>query len=351
LAVKSRRIATWFLFIGSLALGNFSWLLAAGHKPAMAKPAFSSWLTYWDSLRARQALYAYGPQLEEVELFAYHFAPDDTLVPASPNFRELQDAFTQLPGPKKPRLAITIVNDLEGPQGIRLKDSGCVHRVLGTPAARDVHILQILAIADAAQSIDIDYERVAPEDGQAFTDFIQALAQALHQKGKRLSVVVEPRTGDQTGYAWKDLGQAADQLTVMAYLYHYAASDPGSIAPVDWVNEIAAYGLKQVPAEKFCIALHLGGFDWTKGSPGKSLEYDKADALAAAYGSKIELDSKSQSGHFTYSDGSKNHEVWIESPEGLLAKVERLRLSGVSHIAFWRLGTGSPVFWEHLKRI
>ena len=326
----------------------------------MDKPTFSSWFVYWDTLHGRQALYSFGPHLDEVDLFAYHFAADDTLVPADPNLKELQDAFLQLPGPAKPRLAITLVNDLEDPGGIHLKDPGCVHcRVVATPAVREVHIQQILAIAEGAESIDIDYERVAPEDGAAFTAFVQALANKLHQKGKRLSVVVEPRVSDQRtsdplsnssdALSWKDIGLAADRLTVMAYLYHYGGSEPGSIAPIDWVGEIAAYGLQNVPADKLCIALHLGGFDWPKVGPGKSLEFDKAQALATAYGASIALDHETQSGHFSYTDGSGRHDVWIETAAGLRAKVEKLRRAGVSHFAFWRLGAGDSALWANLN--
>lgn len=325
-----------------------------------AKPAFSAWAAYWDGIRVRQALVTKASRLEEVELFAYHFAADDRLVPANPNVRDLEEAFEQLPSRNKPRLAITIVNDVESPNGVALKDPACVHRALSDPAARADHIQQILDISEKAESIDIDYERVAAEDSAAFTYFIQGLAGALHQKNKRLSVVLEPRISDEptanilsnssSALSWGGIALAADQVTVMAYLYHYGASEPGSIAPVDWVNQVAAYSLSMIPPEKLSIALHLGGFDWAAGSPGKALEYDKADALAAAYGTPIQLDPQTQSGHFTYSDGSNTHEVWVETAAGLQAKIHELARAGISHIALWRLGAGDPVFWEKLPK-
>jgi len=341
-----------------IVFAGASALWARGRRPPIeTQPTFSAWVAYWDGARGRQALYANASRLEEVELFAYHFAADDRLVRAHANMRGLEDAFRRLPG-RKPRLAMTFVNDLEGPGEIRLKDPACVHRVLSTPAGRDAHIQQILAIAEGAESVDIDYERVAPEDGPAFTAFIRALAAALHQKGKRLSVVVEPRVSDESAadplsngshaLSWPDIARAADQITVMAYLYHYGASAPGSIAPVDWVDQVADYGLRTVPEEKLSIALHLGGFDWPQGGPGRALEYDKAEALATAYGASIQLDQKTQSGYFTYSDGSSSHEVWMETEAGLRAKINALAGTGVQHIALWRLGAGDPIFWKSL---
>jgi len=344
------------LTVALVAGGTFLW--ARGRRPpVVTQPGFSSWAAYWDGARGRQALVDNASRLEEVELFAYDFAADDTLVPAQANLKDIQETFRQLPG-KKPRLAITLVNDFEAPGGIQLKDPACVHRVLADPAARDAHIRQILAIAADAESIDIDYERIAPQDGPAFTVFIQALAAALHQEGKRLSVVVEPRVSDaltpdplsygNRALSWPAIAQAADQLTVMAYLYHYGASAPGSIAPIDWVGEVADYGLQNVPAEKLSIALHLGGFDWPKDGPGRALEYDKAAALATAYNAPIVLDPETQSGHFTYTDSAGPHEVWIETPAGLQAKIHALAEAGISHIALWRLGAGDPSFWAQL---
>jgi spore germination protein YaaH len=349
------------LSLGMLILTVFSGassLWARGRRPEIeTKPKFSAWAAYWDGARGRQALDANASRLEEVELFAYHFAADGTLVPAHANMKDLLEAFRRLPG-QKPRLAITLVNDLEGPGGIQLKDPACVHRALATPAARDAHIRQILAIAGDAESIDVDYERVALEDGPAFTTFIQALAAELHYKGKRLSVVVEPRVSDESAadplsngshaLSWPDIAEAADQLTVMAYLYHYGASAPGSIAPVEWVSQVAAYALSNVPEEKLSIALHVGGFDWSQGGPGRSLEYDKAEALAAAYGASIQLDQKTQSGYFAYSDGSSAHEVWVETAAGLRAKIDALADADIRHIALWRLGAGDPAFWGKL---
>src|SRR5258706_5023492 len=173
-------------------IGGGTFLLAAGRKPSpMPLPTYSTWLVYWDTLHGRQALESNSSNLDEVELFAYHFGQDDALVPAAANFKELQEAYDQLSGPAKPRLAITLVNDVEGVQGGRLKDPGCIHRVLTNSAARETHIQQILAIADGAHSIDIDYERVAAEDSQAFTAFIRQLGNELHTRRKRRSVVVD----------------------------------------------------------------------------------------------------------------------------------------------------------------
>jgi spore germination protein len=345
---------------GGTILGA-SLLVAAGRQPPMTKATYSSWLAYWDTLHGRQALYSSGSALEEVELFAYHFNEEGDLVPASANFKDLQDAYSQFPGSKKPRLAVTLVNDIENGSAIRLKDPACVHKAIFEPAARDAHIRQILAIAQGAESIDVDYERVAQEDGSAFTSFIKDLATQLHQKGKRISVVLEPRVSDQStsdplsngshALSWPDLAQSADQLTVMAYLYHYGGSGPGSIAPIDWIGDVAAYSRSQIPPEKLSIALHLGGYDWPKDGPGKSLEFDKANALAAAYGTSITLDRKTKSGYFFYSDAAGKHEVWIETADGLKAKVEMLRRAGIAHIAFWRLGAGDPAFWDDLNKI
>ncbi len=347
------------IFVALIAVASAG-VWGQGRKPsAGVKPSFTAWAASWDGGKVQQALFLYAPSLEEVDLFAYRFSADDALVPTDSHFPEIENVFGQLPSPR-PRKAITLVNDVESPNGTLFKDPACVHRVIATPEARRRHIEQILAIAKRAESIDVDYERVAAEDNAAFVDFIGELGRALHQEGKRLSVVVEPRVADgrtedplsnaASTLPWTEIAQAADQLTIMAYLYHYGGSAPGSIAPVDWVVQIATYGLSKVPPEKLTLALHLGGIDWPSQRTGKSLDYDKAMALSTAYGQMIQLDSKTQSGFFSYADGTGKHEVWIETAAGLQAKVKALTQVGIRQIAFWRLGSGEPAFWDHLPR-
>jgi hypothetical protein len=95
---------TFFLLALGLILAGSPLLLAKGRRPPVAKPLpqYTAWAAYWDGIKARQAIFVNASKLEEVELFAYHFSADDTLVPAQPSFNALVGAIHQLPG-RKPR--------------------------------------------------------------------------------------------------------------------------------------------------------------------------------------------------------------------------------------------------------
>jgi len=346
--MTARRLITG-LAAGLLAAGLPGLSDALGRRPAKPRPAeqlsYGSWLVYWGEPESDADLARDARRLEEIDLFAYDFDAAGQLAPAQPAVTANRQRLLSLPAPR-PRLLITAVNDVESPAGSKLKDPLCVHNALATPESRAAHIGQLLELARGLDGVDIDYERVDAADRAAFSAFIDALAQALHKRGQWLSVVLEPKT--EGGIDWMAVSRAADQVKVMAYLYHSPGGEPGSMAPLGWIQGLAEGSLKIVPPSKLSVALHLGGIDWPAGEPGNSLEYSAAAALAAAHRQSIHLDAATASGTFQYVDGGVAHQVWIETPEGLRDKAEILRQAGVPRVDFWRLGVGAADFWRAL---
>src|SRR5207302_386263 len=105
------------------------------------------------------------------------------------------------------------------------KSPECVHAVLAFAEKRDAHIAQLLKLAEGSAGLEIDYESLHLADREAFTGFIQRLAEQLHRRGQWLSVAVEPKTSDALkdkagAIDWQAIGRYADEVKVMAYLYH-----------------------------------------------------------------------------------------------------------------------------------
>ncbi len=313
---------------------------------------------YWDEAGGGEAVQRYGYKLEEISVFAYQFDGSGKLVPATPHVPVVKSSVIERgnSGSPRPRVLLTVVNDVGQGPSLKLKDAAVVHTLLGTPAARASHIQDLLTLVTDADGLDIDYERLDPADREAFSAFIQELASALHERKKWLSVVVQPRTSetsvkDRSGAGvidWEAVASAADEVKVMAYLYHWGTSEPGSIAPIESVMNLARYAQNTIPSEKLCMVLHLGGFDWPESKAGKSLEYDQAAVLSALQYKPIQEESTTQSGHFDYTENQVTHHVWIETSLGLKAKVKGLADIGVRQIHFWRLGAGDPKFWSDL---
>ena len=107
--------------------------------------------------------------------------------------------------------------------------------ILHNPQLRARHVAAIVALVlrQGYAGIDIDYEDLLASDRSAFTAFITQLADALHAKGRVLSVdlFAKPtnRGYDQRNLAqdYQAIGQVADQVRLMGYDYHWAGSGPG----------------------------------------------------------------------------------------------------------------------------
>ena len=342
--MRWRKLWKILIIAGGGPLVGVTWLRGVGPKPSLPSPSFSSWAVYWDDINAERSFTAHGRDLEEVAVFAYHFDTSGNLIPGNnrliPLTRWIQE---HLPEPR-PRTLLTLVNDIALSSGsLRLKDAVCVHQAITAPAARAEHIRQILALSEGVDGIDVDYERIDMADREAFSVFIQELGTALHARKKWLSVVVEPRPG---AIDWAAILPFVDRIKVMAYLYHYGSSAPGSIAPTSWVSELAENSLKIIPPDKLCMVLHLGGFDWPEGTPGRSIEYSQAAMLASVHDETFHKDADTGSAYFDYSDKNVLHHVWIEEASGLKLKIQALQKLGIVHVGFWRLGTGDPALWE-----
>ena len=111
--------------------------------------------------------------------------------------------------------------------------------ILHDPTLRAQHIAAIVALVQREHyaGIDIDYEDLRASDKNAFTGFITQLADALHAKGKVLSVDLFAKASNH-GYDQRNLaqdyhaiGQVADQVRLMGYDYHWATRRPGRSRP------------------------------------------------------------------------------------------------------------------------
>lgn len=100
-------------------------------------------------------------------------------------------------------------------------NTGLLSDFLSDTEVQQTHIDNIVALCteQGFDGIEIDYRGVAPEQRDAFTSFVQALADALHDANLWLTVTIEPPTPmdgdwDVGGYDLAALGKAADNVKV-----------------------------------------------------------------------------------------------------------------------------------------
>ncbi len=277
------------------------------------------------------------------------------------------------------------------------------HYLLTDPATSDRFLSQIVqyVVEMGYPGFDLDLEGINAGDRDAYTAFVARLADALHKRGKILTLAIPAKTSDvRTGWAgpydYAALGRHADLVLLMTYDYSWSSGPPGSIAPQDWVDKVAAFAVSQMPATKVLIGLAFYGYDWntTMGGRARALLYSQAAALAQQRGTQITTDAASRSGTFTYRSRPgesappppslpalqheivvrdpgqcsvkepstptpaprptptpapiQDHVVWLEDATSVASKLRIAVRHGVGGVGAWRLGQEDPGVWPYL---
>jgi spore germination protein len=232
-------------------------------------------------------------------------------------------------------------------------------RMLHSPELMARQIDQIVRLVNANHyaGIDIDYEQLRAGDRQDFTTFCQGLASALHAKGKLLSVAVFAKTSDagtsptNAAQDYGAIGQAADQVRLMGYDYHWASSAPGPIAPVGWLRDVVRYAKTKIPADKIVLGVPLYGYDWS-GGHGTAISWLQALRLSREYHAAPRYDTRAQAPWFSYTDAAgRKHTVWFENAPSSRAKFAIAQGAGINGVYLWMFGYEDTGTWAALRQV
>lgn len=331
-----------------LALVGVQWQAARPPSPPTPRHfQVSAWVPYWDRARVRASFTAHAAGLNEVNFFWYEVQSDGSLT-AFPGAEDT--ALLALARVHNLRVLPTIMNDFDGPR---------VAALLAGEESRATHVRTIVALVEHMDydGLDVDYEALPAGARDDFTAFIEALAEALHTRGKLLSVTVHPKTDDQGTWDgpraqdWPRLGAAVDEFKVMIGDYHWSTSPPGPISPLDWVDDVLTYAEQTVPPGKIWMGLPFYGYNWVE-QKGKGLVWATADELIRQHHPTTHRDLSSGELYFSYATGEEQHTVYVPDAKAIALKVRRARQSHpeIAGIAIWRLGGESPEHWAAIQR-
>jgi spore germination protein YaaH len=270
-------------------------------------------------------------------------------------------------------------------------------------AATAVDNIVNYTLAEDYDGFDLDLENVDPDDRPALTVFVGALADALHEQGKILTLAIPAKDRDATvgwsgAYDYRALGALADLVTVMAYEYRGPFSGPGSVAPFAWVQRVTRFATAQMPPDRVLLGIAFYGYDWnTTSGSARSIGYGQFEALAERYSAPVSFDLEQQSLSFKYEgiagepppsvppqsrqnhaiavhqpppcdvqlpvvvpaaptpraaspDEPQLHQVWLEDSASAAARLSLADTYRVRGVSAWRLGLEDPAVWPRCEQ-
>jgi spore germination protein YaaH/putative cell wall-binding protein len=198
-----------------------------------------------------------------------------------------------------------------------------------------------------SDGVVIDFEYLSDASGPNLTQFIKELSVQLKAQNKLLVMAVMARTSSTDWYPefdYPNLAQNVDYLNIMTY--DYSNSNPGAIAPLDWINKVLNYTKNQgVAMNKVLLGIPYYGRDWTTTAEGyekASVSLTTALKTATTYNAAIQrlTGTADATGipYYTYTDtAGALHTVYYDDPQSWEAKLTLLDQYKLGGIASWSL--------------
>ena len=352
-------------------------VVTRNEEPPALQPVIpvDGWAPYWALEDSAKEISQRAGSMREVSPFWYRAAGTDR-IEIDPNASEkLIKKFL-----KKTRDAKIV------PSIVDALPAGEMAAILADPTTRRRHVDAILAFAQEGDfdGIDLNYEQFAFADGRDswetnrpnWVSFVTDLAAALHGDGRTLTVTIpvvyDADRTPESGYWVYDYGaivEHADLIRIMAY--DYSVRDPGSIAPLDFVQRaingaIAATGRP----DKLVLGIPAYGRNWTVSTDGVCPLEDEENGItvpgttsvtARSVNDLIErrnatpvYDPSTAEWSFEYeleiSDSSttcvQTRRVHYVDAEGVRARMEMAIEAGFSGVALWALGFDDDAIWD-----
>ncbi|MCU1504934.1 MAG: putative glycosidase [Ilumatobacteraceae bacterium] len=332
-----------------------------------------AWAPYWALDIANPSASAHGTWLRDVSPFWFTAQGATQIVTAANLDGSAGDKLISTAKSKGARVVPSIFDGMP---------PGGMAAVLADPVQRAAHVQAIVSfVADGHyDGVDIDYESFAFSDGRSTWDatraswvaFITELGAPLHAAGKTLTVSVPPildtgRNGD-SGYWVYDyaaIGPVVDHIRIMAY--DYSTSEPGPVAPLDYVRRAIAAAKDAVHDDsKLVLGVGLHGYNWPLTTDGTCPAGTATGRTAVSEASIDELLAKRQAtavhdavtgeASFTYqatfqdatTSCTQTREVHYIDAEGARERVDLARTARLGGVALWALGYDSPQTWAQI---
>ncbi|MFW6381436.1 MAG: glycosyl hydrolase family 18 protein [Bacillota bacterium] len=234
-------------------------------------------------------------------------------------------------------------------------DSRVSNKIITNPQSWQSILEQLLSYLEpySFPGINFDLEGIDPDYSSELTNFLTLMARGLTDNGYKISLSLPARCADLTSgwsgaYNYRELGQLACEIIIMAYDYHWAAGPPGPIAPIDWVRDVIDYALIKIPSGKIILGIPCYGYDWSldTDSRARGLSYNQVIQLTEKYRGELEYIEEFAAPCLTYTTEGSRHQVWFEDKQSLKVKFRLAADFQLPAVALWRLGLEDEQIWR-----
>jgi spore germination protein YaaH len=250
---------------------------------------------------------------------------------------------TALPDPKKlssfkGRLHLIIACNGRALTHFSIEEGGKVRKQL---------ISDIIDASQPYQGLQIDFEYVPAQDGEAFFSFLKELRRDLKDKMFTIALPARSRTIPNDVYDYNKIAGMVDRILVMAYDEHWSTSEPGPIASMDWCQRVATYSLQTIGSEKLIMGLPFYGRSWGSFNANRAYMHSSIENLKKEQNITM-IDREKGIPYFKYQT-SLDIVAYYEDSYSLAARMEMYRKMGVKFIGFWALSQETPEIWNLIK--
>jgi spore germination protein YaaH len=320
-------------------------------KPPKSRALVSAWAGQTHADHALERVREFQDIFDQVIFMCRHVNADGSLA-------------TEWPALERKRLAaelrdmgVSTLNDYGGGEDT-LTALTASPKGLGTAIANMVRECE----ETGADGVDIDFEHIPPHHRFAFTDFIGQLSEALHARGKMLSICtnVPSRSSHRDGgigfLELPTLSHYVDHLRPMNYdlfgPWTPEVVGPTSTAP--WAREGMTYLAGEVPKHKIVMGLPTYSLDFDLIEPSKSRQVYDYEWIA-------EREKASTSGRvwishwdvslIRYTDGDGHiHLLYVTDASSTKSHLETVDRLGLAGVCFWCLMGDDPQIWEAVRQ-
>ena len=216
------------------------------------------------------------------------------------------------------------------------------------------------AIQYDLDGINLDFEALSSEVGDAYIQFVRELSIKLANNNIILSIDNYVPSAYTAFYNRSEQALFADYIIIMGYDEHTSTSEePGSVASLSWVTEAVVNTLEEVPAEQIILGMPFYTRIWTL-TPDESSEseYVSYTVSSSAYGMTaanefitnhgITLTWLDDCGQFygETTSGDTVYQIWLEDSNSIEQRLKLLDTYSLAGASFWKLGFETSDIWD-----